>query len=374
MRALCLLLLVAAPAAAAAQGTLSAQGFGYAPGQLSARSRAMGGGDGEFDPLSPLNPAALVSARRSTLYFEIAPEVRRVDVAGEPSRTQLIRFPVFGAAILVGSRAMIGVGASTLADRTWGTSFTFEQTIRGEAVTTTERFRSTGAINDVRFGIGYLLTTGLAVGAGAHVITGQNRVGQAREFTDDRFLPYEESATLGFTGTAFSAGVNWRPVRTLGLGVSARKGAKLTARIADTVIGRGDVPDRVGAAVRFDGIRGATIAARYDWTGWSSVDAIGTSSLTARDTREFGGGAEVLGPRFGGSAVLVRLGARRRDLPFALNGGAIHETVIGGGLGIPVSRERAALDWSLERAARSGDGLSARERAWLVGFGFTLRF
>ncbi|HVE79419.1 MAG TPA: hypothetical protein VNA89_11180 [Gemmatimonadaceae bacterium] len=374
MRRLALLALLAAPVAARAQGTLSAQGFGYTPGQLGARSRAMGGGDAELDPISPLNPAALIAARRSTLYFEVAPEVRQVDVAGEPSRTQLIRFPVFGAAIQAGARTMIGIGASTLADRTWGTSYTFDQQIGGEAITTTERFRSTGALNDVRLGVGYALTPGLWVGAGAHVITGQNRIVQARSFDDSRFLPYEERATLAFTGAAFSAGVAWRPLRAVAVAASGRKGTKLTARVADTVVGRGDVPDRAGVGVRFDGFRGATLAARYDWTGWSSVDPIGTASLASRDTREYGAGAEILGPRFAGTAVQLRLGGRRRELPFALAGAEIRETILGGGLGIPVARERAALDWSLERATRSGEGVSARERAWLVGFGFTMRF
>ncbi|MGE5750306.1 MAG: hypothetical protein ACM31F_10130, partial [Gemmatimonas sp.] len=43
--------------AAGAQGTLSTQGFGYPTGQLSTRALANGGGIGEFDADSPINPA-----------------------------------------------------------------------------------------------------------------------------------------------------------------------------------------------------------------------------------------------------------------------------------------------------------------------------
>ena len=48
-----------------AQGNLSTFGFGYPPGQLSARAQATGGGVGELDPASTLNPArgALESTR-----------------------------------------------------------------------------------------------------------------------------------------------------------------------------------------------------------------------------------------------------------------------------------------------------------------------
>ena len=53
--------LTLAPLAAGAQGSLSRQGFGYPPGELSARSLATGGALGEFDPQSPINPGSLAA-------------------------------------------------------------------------------------------------------------------------------------------------------------------------------------------------------------------------------------------------------------------------------------------------------------------------
>jgi hypothetical protein len=64
----CAMVLVASRAAA--QGTLSAQGFGYPPGQLSAYARSVGGGSAETDALSPINPAALMGLRRGGLYLQ----------------------------------------------------------------------------------------------------------------------------------------------------------------------------------------------------------------------------------------------------------------------------------------------------------------
>ena len=59
---------------ARAQGTLSTQGLGYPPGQLSTRAASMGGSIGEADPLSPLNPAALVMLLTPVVALQADPE------------------------------------------------------------------------------------------------------------------------------------------------------------------------------------------------------------------------------------------------------------------------------------------------------------
>jgi hypothetical protein len=69
-----LLLVLAAPAGA--QGTLSGQGFGYPTGQLSTNALGNGGAMQEFDPFSPITPAALGSLapwRRPAFYFQYDP-------------------------------------------------------------------------------------------------------------------------------------------------------------------------------------------------------------------------------------------------------------------------------------------------------------
>jgi hypothetical protein len=366
-----------------AQGTLSGQGFGYTPGQLSARSRATGGGYGEFDAFSGLNPAAVGAIRRSTLYFESSPEFRQVDVNEVSDRTSTVRFPAFGAALQVWRSGIIGLSASTLADRSWGSSFRSTEAIGGRDIVSTQRFRSTGAINDLRLAGAVTLRPSLRIGAGAHVITGQNRLAIVREFEDSTFLDFSQTSELDYSGIAFSAGADWRPHRVIAIAGSYRRGGKLTARSADTIVSTAEVPDRAGAAIRFDGIRGAALFARYDWTEWSAVGTLGSSRLSALDTREFGGGVELLGPRFAGTTTLIRAGLRRRDLPFAFGGIQPLETVASGGIGIPIGRDRAYVDLSLDRASRSAKGAVAsgggstfvdvRERAWTLGFGFAFR-
>ena len=52
-----------------AQATLSAQGFGYSPGQFSTRAQATGGAVGEMDPMSPINPATIAVFPSRILYL-----------------------------------------------------------------------------------------------------------------------------------------------------------------------------------------------------------------------------------------------------------------------------------------------------------------
>ncbi|HSG49950.1 MAG TPA: hypothetical protein VLA43_19155, partial [Longimicrobiales bacterium] len=67
-----------------------------------------------------------------------------------------------------------------------------------------------------------------------------------------------------------------------------------------------------------------------------------------------------------GRAAPLRLGYRKRDLPFALGTGTPSETVWAGGIGINLSQTgelvRAAVDLAIERGDRSDSVLS--ERFW----------
>jgi hypothetical protein len=109
--------------------------------------------------------------------------------------------------------------------------------------------------------------------------------------------------------------------------------------------------------------------------------ALGGTTLRATDGDELRAGVEALGPKLGDYAVLLRLGAARRDLPFGLGARDVRETSYGGGLGVPFSGGRAVVDLGLQRASRSlrgpagdpADAFTARERAWQLSVGLTLR-
>jgi len=80
--------------------------------------------------------------------------------------------------------------------------------------------------------------------------------------------------------------------------------------------------------------------------------------------------------------ITVRAGARFRTLPFGYqtpctlpipvgstcsNSEKVSETSFGAGLGVPLTRERAGLDLSVQRASRSAADI--KERGFILSFG-----
>lgn len=374
---LCGLVAAALPLTADAQGTLSTQGFGYPPGQLSTRARATGGGLGEFDADSPLNPAAIALAGEPRLFFQYEPEFRKLTNGSAFSNTTTSRFPVVSATLPIGSRGSIGVSASTLLDRSSQTTFEREQEIAGTISVVTEARRAVGAINDLRLALGWAVGPKFQLGLGGHVYTGQNRVFFTQSFPDSlQFSSVTQVSTLGFSGFAASAGVLIRPSRTFGLALSGRKGAKIEAQSGDSTLSSANVPDRVGAAISYEGIPGSSISAHFAREGWSSLNGLGSADAArAVDTWEGGLGVESLGPRIMARQTVLRIGTRYRTLPYLAAGAEVKELSFAAGIGTQFFRNRAAFDIAVERAGRSVDAseIDARERAYLLSFGLRVR-
>jgi len=377
---------------ASAQGSLAGQGFGYPTGQLATRSLAMGGALAEFDPQSTVNPAALGTWGPAGLYVQYDPEFRTTSAGGADDRTTVARFPIIAAALPVGDRGTLGASASTFLDRSWVTRFERGDTLRGQPVASTEGFRSEGAVNDVRVGGAFALTPTILVGVGVHAFTGENRLEIERDFRNPAdaanadtvtYGVFLQRSTLSYSGTAFSAGVNWRPVSSVSFGASARRGGSMRTRRAGSTLSTAQVPDRYGAAVRYDGIAGTTLAARVNWEGWSSMAGLSRPGLPVSDALEYGVGADVAGPRIGALATQFRLGARVRDLPFGVRedplralpaAGDVRETAFSAGAGLPLAGGRAIVDVGVQRASRSSDGRpDAEERAWTASVGLRVR-
>lgn len=361
---------------AGAQGTLSTQGFGYPTGQYSSRVLATGGGMGEFDADSPLNPASLASSSDPRVFFQYEPEFRKLTVGSGTANSLTARFPVVSASVPFRTRGSVGLSVSTFLDRSSSTSFTRDQEVAGQVVTITESTRILGAINDIRLAFAYGPSQKVQFGVGGHVFAGQNRVFFSQVFPDTlKFGNVSQVSTLGFTGFAVSAGVIFRPSRNLGFGLSGQKGARLEARVADSTVSRADVPDRFSAGVSYEGIPGSTVSARVTRSMWSSLNGLGSSDATAVDTWEGGLGVESLGPRLVQRQTVLRLGARYRTLPFTAAGNEVRELSFAGGIGTQFFRNRANFDVTLERAARTvaAAGLDARERAYVLSFGLRVR-
>jgi hypothetical protein len=369
-RLLCAALL-AAPVVAAGQGVVSMQGFGYPPGQMGAGALGIGGSTAETDPASLLNPAAIGAANRFAMYLHFQPEFRRTEVGGASASSRAVRFPGFIATGGV-RRFAFGLSFSTFLDRTWANSYADSQVVGGETVPSTLRASSDGAINDARFAVSYVVNRRVQVGIGLHALSGQNRIIFGRTFPDSLGIgDVLQSSSISYVGRTFSGGVILQPSATILVAASGRFGGEIDADQGGTEFARADVPSRIGIGVSYLGIPNTVLASRVDRITWSDLAPLGSDATTTFDATEFSLGAESGGPSINGQLTMLRLGYRRRTLPFGADGDQVSESAFTGGLGVPLSRGRSQVDLTAQRATRTGGG--ATEKAWLLSIGLGIR-
>ena len=106
---------------------------------------------------------------------------------------------------------------------------------------------------------------------------------------------------------------------------------------------------------------------------WSRLAGLGSTAVKVQDPTNWHAGAEVAGPRLRGFPLLVRAGYARTELPFSATAAQVTETRFATGLGVPVARDAASIDLSLQRANRVLVGGAARESAWVLGLGLQIR-
>ena len=363
------------PAIAGAQGNLSTQGFGYPQGQLSTRALSLGGGTGELDQTTPLNPASSGLLQTRTLMFQIEPEYRTFTANGASARTTTARYPVIFAGVPFGDHLITTVANSTLLDRSWSTSTTKYSQVGPDSTLTTFNEASNGAINDLQLVEAWTNRTWLSIGAAIHGITGRNTVTTGRTFADtSEFSAFSASRVLSYSGTAASIGVHLIASTKGALGISYRKGGRLSARTNDSLIARGDVPDHFGVSLGYTGITGTLLTVRAAHDGWSSMaPMIESPTEKVHDTWDIGGGTEVTGPKFAGQQLLIRGGFRTRSLPFEAAGSEVKEHTISLGSAMGMARGRMVFDVTGMRQFRSVTVSGLRERAWTLSLSLTAR-
>jgi hypothetical protein len=358
-----------------AQGNLSTQGLGYPPGEVTTATMGSGGAFGETDPVSAINPAALASWGRAAIHFQYDPEFRTVSSSQGTDHAVTVRFPLLSAGVPIGSRFVIGLSLGTLLDRSWQTREVQQVPVGDTIIAAGQTFRSTGGIEDVRLALGWKASSWFRFGVGLHALTGRNQIQVTRDFPDTTVVktqPYSDTSTYSFSGIAGSAGVDIRPSPLWDISASMRAGGSLRAYRRDTLQSSANVPPRAGAALRYTGISGLSLAVRGDWEGWSKLDGLGSPAANASDSWEWSAGAEFVGPKVGSQSMLLRLGALTHTLPFEADGALVRENAVSGGLGIPVRFDQATIDLALQRAFRSAS-IDVSESAWTLSVGLTVR-
>jgi hypothetical protein len=303
------------------------------------------------------------------MFAHNEPELRSTESGNLSSTTRLSRFPRAGASGRLTQRGTIALTFSTYLDRTWETTSTTSSTVNGDPVDITTRYSSDGAVGDVRFALGWLVGSRLQVGAGYHAYTGENRLAIGWDFPDTTpFGDVSQQLRLSYTGRGVSAGAIYNVPLQGSVSVYGRWGGGAKLRANDTVVAQADMPDHLGVALRYTGLKGTTFAAGWESVEWSALRPLGTSSLDVRDTERISFGLETAGPGIGRSPTYLRLGGYRRTLPFDALGSEATETAFSGGIGVAITFGN--IDFALQRAIRKAG--SARERAWLLTLGLAI--
>lgn len=365
---------VVAPVSGWAQGSLGALGFGYPVNGMSTRASGSAGAFSDIDPLSPINPAAIGGLTRTVISAQAEPEHRTLTFGNIREKTASQRIPLLAVAFPARGGVSVGLSARGFLDRSYTTTTSGTASIDGKTLATTEQLTMRGAIGDIRAAVGWQIRNRARVGIGGHIFTGENTAVRERTFADTlRFGSTLDSSKVTYIGTAVSVGGELRLIAGFSAAASYRAGNGFDARIRDTTRASGRVPARLGGTLRYDGIPGSSFAVGFEQVKWSAMQSMSSSRTTASDVTNLYGGAEVAGPRYRGIPILVRAGYARNQLPFSASAELVRESRISGGLGIPVARDNATIDLSIQRANRSLTGTTATEAAWLFGIGLQVR-
>lgn len=382
MRRLLWLPLLVLPAALPAQSSqFGVNGLGLITRQLSVRAIGTGGGFALFDPVTPINPAAVSEYGRFSTSFTSLQNYRSSTGPTESASGRDTRFPlVTVGGTIPRSTVALGLSFATYSDRDFSLFAQDTVDLRGVPVAVRDTLTSAGGISDIGLAAAWR-HSGWAIGGGLHIITGSSRLSLRRTFGDTLYQPVSQRAEVSYAGAGFSAGIT----RLLGRHAAAAAYVRMDGHASidrDSVsVGRVNLPVSFGGSLRWRPSARLDLASTVSTTRWGSADA---------DVRALGGtGARnIVDASFGGEWLRsarepenrpLRFGAHFRTLAFPVTSGVQpREIGLSLGSGAVLARERATttptalLDVSLEHAWRSATG-GYRESAWLLAFGVTVR-
>lgn len=361
--------------AAAAQSIFNSAGLGYPVAGVDPRVTVLGGsGVGLFeDVVVPGYPAGAADVRLPTFTASLQSTWGTPEQGGLEGDLQGNRFPMVGVAYPVRGAGVATLTFEGVLDQRWRVSRVGSVQLSGEDVTIVDRFTSDGGVAAVRLGWGQRLGADLAAG-----VTVGYHLGSARR----RFSRSFDTLAVGSQVSAFSQEGRWRysgPTASAGflwdVAEIARVGGNLvwsgtldgTPEGGDALEGREvDLPLRLQAGASVVLAPELSLSAGVSYADWSDAADDLVSGVTTGAAWHLGVGIEWEGPRLRGRDFPVRLGYRRSDLPFSLEGSDATESVFSGGMGITLAQVEefplARIEAALERGTREDDTLS--ERFW----------
>lgn len=364
-----LLAALAVPSGAAADSVFGIRGLGLLGRPLSGRAAATGGAFSLFDAASPLNPSALAQWQGAAGWGVGAASSRRFSNGPTSATLGSTRFPLFGFAVPVGPRLVVGVSVSDYLDRTWSVSTTHDSTLRGSTATLTDVANSTGGVTDLRLGAAYRINPSFVVGMGIHTLAGSTQLSVERSFSDSTFIAYKDVATTAFSGVGVSLGAQGRLSDHFAVAGAVRLNSRLTAKADDGATARITMPVEFSGGVMFAPARGVGFAATVGYQTWarSAGDLVAAGQDRSQSVWNVALGSEIDLFDFLGQRVPVRIGYRWRQLPFPVAGSWLSEHAFSGGLGVTLAGGRATLDVGVDVGSRTAGIASEKFTSGFVG-------
>ncbi len=377
MRRLLLLGLLALwPATAAAQASqFGVRGLGVPGRSLSSRTAGTSGAFGMFDAESGLNPAALSGLAVMTASFNGTQSFRTAENPAGSESLRDSRFPhvAFGGPVR-GTPLVVGVSYSTYANRDFSVATTDTVVLRDVLVPVSDTLSSRGGLSDLRLAAAYKLRDRSVVGGSFHIVTGSNRMESHRTFSDDQYLPVEQSAELSYAGVGASVGAVQQVGESLWVAAIARSDGKVIVDRDSARVSQVDLPYTLGLGVRWKPSPRLDLATHgifHTWSGANS-DLLASGGTGADNTFEASLGGEYIGDPRRPYRRPIRFGARYATLPFPLEPGVQpKELGVSLGSGVRFAQGRAGIDLAVEHLWRSAGDF--KERGFVISVGVGVR-
>jgi hypothetical protein len=361
---------------AAQSSQFGVRGLGLPGREQSVRAMGTGGAFAFFDGESSVSPASLVFLGRLTATFTALGDYRSSTSPEGEASIRDPRFPQF----LVGGPIRrfpltLALSYSNYTTRDYSLAFPATVILRGQPVAVNDTIESRGGINDFRLAAAYRFGQRWAVGAGAHIITGSNRVEARRTFADTNYAASRQRAELSFAGFGVSVGVIGQFGDALAVSAMARTDNRVSVDRDTTEVALVDLPITVGGAARLRMTPKLHVAGHVLYRNWStaSEDLVALGGTGAINTMEAAGGIEFTPDPRRPYKRPIRLGFRYAELPFPLTAGeTASEYGVSLGSGLSFAAERAVIGVSVERSWRD-QGDAFNETAWILTAGVTVR-
>lgn len=349
-------------------------GVGFPGRAISVRSRALGGGLAAFDARSAENPASIPGLLRLAATATSGTTLRNytaLDSVADGLKETRFPFGMIGGTIQR-SPFSFAISYSTYAERSYELTTSDTVVLRGQPIAVEDRLASDGSVVDLRGALGLRVSSTLRLGGAVYVLGGSARVTTARTFDSRLYASLEQRDQLGFSGVGFSGGFVFTPVRRIALAGAFRTDRKLDATRNSVNVGSVDLPISVTGGLYVAPSPAIGWSTTFIFRGWSdAADDLASTTARTFDTWEIGSGIELGGADLGASRIPLRVGFRYAKLPFSPTSDRPYEIGFAFGTAIQFAGDRATLDASVERVTR--DGAGARENAWHLAFGFTVR-